>query len=318
MKVLNVKQSNQSSMKFSQPFIKTLLLITLMFVGFQVLEAQNIPVPAANKVKASPIVFNAAVVKEGLSIYDKNCMSCHGNPGKGNFLPAFVPPPADLATAKSQSQTDGELFYRTSEGNTIMPKFKTTLSEVERWKIVGYIRSFNKKYVQPPVILAPNLLTKTVQIDFKYDSITNKISLYAFSVIKKDTTRLKGSDELLFVKRYFGGMQLGPITKSNDKGIAIFDFPKHIPGDKDGNIVLEARINDNIYGEVMLSKKIKIGVPTNVPGLTENRAIWNVESKAPIWLMLTYFSILIGVWSTIAYIVFNMFRLRKSGTKIIN
>src|SRR5674476_482509 len=99
MKVLNVKQSNQSSMKFSQPFIKTLLLITLMFVGFQVLEAQNIPFPAANKVKASPIVFNAAVVKEGLSIYDKNCMSCHGNPGKGNFLPAFVPPPADLATA---------------------------------------------------------------------------------------------------------------------------------------------------------------------------------------------------------------------------
>src|ERR1035437_5833845 len=315
MNPLTSNDKNRSQMKIFIFSKKSLFFISLLLLGFQIVNAQNITVPAANKVKSSPFLFTAATTKKGEAIYKINCLSCHGNPGKGNFLPAFVPPPADLATAKVQSQTDGELFYRTSEGNLIMPKFKTTLSEVERWKIVGYIRSFNKKYVQPPVILAPNLLTKTVQIDFRYDSIANKISLYAFSVIKKDTTRLKGSDELLFVKRYFGGMQLGPITKSNDKGIAIFDFPKHLPGDKDGNIVLEARINDNIYGEVILSKKIKIGVPTNVPGLTENRAIWNVESKAPIWLMFTYFSILIGVWLTIAYIVFNMFGLRKSGTK---
>jgi mono/diheme cytochrome c family protein len=310
-----VKQKKQSSMRIFPSFIKTSLFITLLLCSFQILDAQNIAVPAAKKLKTSPIVFNTAVIKEGKSVYEKNCLSCHGNPGKGNFLPAFVPPPADLATAKAQSQTDGELFYRTSEGNLIMPKFKTTLSEVERWKLVGYIRSFNKSYVQPPVVKSANLLTKTVQISIKYDSTTNKISMLTMSVIKNDTIRLKGSEELLFIKRLFGGLQIGTATKTNDKGIATFDYPKNLPGDKDGNIEFEARINDTVYGEIIKTQKLKIGVPTNISGLTEARAMWNVESKAPIWLLFTYFSILTGVWATIAYIIFYMFRLKKLGTK---
>lgn len=287
-------------------------------MGFRILEAQNIVVPEANKVMTSQIVFNASTSKEGQSIYDKNCVSCHGNPGKGNFLLAFTPPPADLATKIPQIQTDGELFYRTSEGNLIMPKFKNTLTAVERWKIVSYIRSFNKKYVQPAIIKTANLLAKTVQIDIKYDSISSRISILALSVIKKDTIRLKGSEGLLFVKRYFGRLQIGAMTKTNNKGIATFDFPKNLPGDKDGIIELETRINDTIYGEIIKSNKLKIGIPTNKPSLTEKRAMWNVESKAPIWLLITYFSILTGVWVTIAYIIFNLFRIKKLNTKINN
>ena len=106
-------------------------------------------------------------------------------------------------------------------------------------------------------------------------------------------------------------MQIGNSTKINDKGIAIFDFPKNIPGDKEGNIVLESRINDDVYGEIILSKKVKLGIPTDKPGLTEQRAMWNVQSKAPIWLLFTYFSILAGVWITIGYIVFNIYKIKK-------
>lgn len=305
-------------MKIFLSFKKSILFIAILLLGFQILDAQNIAVPAASKAKTSPFVFNASTSKKGEAIYKVNCLSCHGDPGKGNFLPAFVPPPADLATKKSQSQTDGELFYRTSEGNLIMPKFKTTLSADERWKLVSYIRSFNKNYVQPPIVKEENLLTKTVQLDIKYDSLSNRLSLLAMSVIKKDTVRIKKAEGLIFVKRLFGGLQLGPATKTNDKGIVTFVFPKNLPGDKDGNVELELRINDTVYGEIIKTKKLKIGIPTNIPGLSEERAMWNVESKAPIWLLITYFSILTGVWLTIAYIIFNIFRIKKLGPKIKN
>lgn len=295
---------------------KSLLFISLLLLGFQIVDAQNITVPAASKVKSSPFLFTAATTKKGEAIYKINCLSCHGDPGKGNFLPAFTPPPADLATKKPQSQTDGEIFYRTSEGNLIMPKFKTTLSVDERWKLVSYMRSFNKSYVQPPVVKEENLLTKTVQLDIKYDSISNRLSLFAISVINKDTVRIKKAEGLVFIKRLFGGLQVGQATKTNDKGIATFEFPKNLPGDINGKIDFELRLNDTVYGEVIKTKSLKIGVPTNVPGLTEKRTMWNVESKAPIWLLATYFSILAGVWLTIGYIVFSIFRIKKRGVKI--
>ena len=293
------------------PSKKSFLLILLFLLGHQVIEAQNVVVPPAEKVKTSPFVFNPSTAKEGKAIYDMSCLSCHGTPGQGNFLKGLTPPPADLGTAVVQNKTDGEIFYNISEGNVIMPKFKTTLPEKDRWKLVSYIRSFNSKYVQPAITKSVNLLTKTVQIDFSYNSITHRISLMTYSVINKDTTRLKGSDELLFAKRYFGSLQIGQATKINDNGIATFGFPKTLPGDKNGSVELEARINDDIYGEIIISKKLKIGVPTYKPPLNEKRAIWNVQSKAPIWLLFTYFLIVAGVWITIGYIVFNIYRIKQ-------
>ena len=298
-------------MKIFLPSKKSFLLIPLFLLGHQVIEAQNVIVPPAEKVKSSPFAFNTSTAKEGKAIYDMSCLSCHGTPGQGNFLKGLTPPPADLATATVQNKTDGEIFYNISEGNAIMPKFKTTLPEKDRWKLVSYIRSFNSKYIQPAITKSVNLLTKTVQIDFRYDSAAHRISLMAYSVINKDTTRLKGSDELLFVKRYFGSLQIGQTVKINDKGIAAFDFPKTLPGDKTGNIELEARINDDKYGEIIISKKLKIGVPTYRPPLNEKRAIWNIQSKTPIWLLFTYFSIVAGVWITIGYIVFNIYKIKQ-------
>ena len=305
-------------MKIFLPFNKSLLIIPILLLGLQMIEAQNMVVPAANKAKASPLVFNASTAKEGESIYNKNCVSCHGNPSKGNYLRTLNPPPGDPASAKFQNQTDGELFYNISQGNALMPQYKNILSEEERWKLVSYIRSFNKKYVQPAIKKTTgNTLSKAVQIDIIYNFTSNQISFLVISVVKKDTIPLKGSEGLLFVKRYFGNLQIGNATKTNDKGIATFDFPKNIPGDKDGNIILVARINDDVYGEIITSKKIKIGIPTNNPGLTEKRAMWNVEAKAPIWILVTFFSIVVGVWITIAYIILNIFRIKKLSTKII-
>jgi hypothetical protein len=308
-------KTNESSMKIFFPSFKPVILFSILLLVFQTIEAQDIVVPDANKSKASPIVFNPSTSKEGQSIYEKNCLSCHGNPGKGNYLKALTPPPADLATEKLQNQTDGEIFYKISEGNPIMPKFKTTLTEEERWKLVSYIRSFHKKYVQLTPQKSAGILRKNVYINIHYDSIKRELFFLAKALVKRDTIPIKGTEVSLFVKRYFGRLPIGAPSKTNDKGIATFDFPRNLPGDKNGNIELLARMNDDVYGEIVKLFKLKIGIPIDKPSLTAKRAMWNVESKSPIWLLLTYFSIVTGVWLTIAYIIFNIYRIKKLSSR---
>ena len=40
------------------------------------------------------------------------------------------------------AMTDGELFYKLSEGHKPMPSFKKRLSEDQRWRLVLLLRSF--------------------------------------------------------------------------------------------------------------------------------------------------------------------------------
>ncbi|HEU5321656.1 MAG TPA: cytochrome c [Methylomirabilota bacterium] len=78
---------------------------------------------------------------------DTNCASCHGASGKGDGpAAAALPPPkpADWTSAKVQGQTDGELFWKISNGRGAMPPWKH-LPDKERWELVNYIRTLKKK-----------------------------------------------------------------------------------------------------------------------------------------------------------------------------
>ncbi len=76
-----------------------------------------------------------------------NCASCHGATGKGDGpAAAALPPPkpADWTSARVQKQTDGELFWKITNGRGAMPPWKH-LPEKDRWEIVNYIRTLGKK-----------------------------------------------------------------------------------------------------------------------------------------------------------------------------
>jgi mono/diheme cytochrome c family protein len=77
---------------------------------------------------------------------ETNCASCHGAGGKGDGPAAAALPtkPADWTSATVQKQTDGELFWKISNGRGPMPPWKH-LPEKERWEIVNYIRTLKKK-----------------------------------------------------------------------------------------------------------------------------------------------------------------------------
>ena len=87
------------------------------------------------------------IIAEGKKLAETNCSSCHGNGGKGDGpAAAALPPPkpADWTSAKIAAESDGELFWKISNGRGAMPPWKH-LPDNQRWALIDYIRSLQKK-----------------------------------------------------------------------------------------------------------------------------------------------------------------------------
>jgi hypothetical protein len=280
------------------------------------LFAQEWNIPADKKAKNSYIPFTGVTAKDGEALYTKNCLSCHGNPGKNNSLKSLNPVPPDLTGSITQKRTDGDLFYIITNGRAIMPSFKNVFSEDQRWELISYIRSFNKSYAQVLSKFDPRK-SKLVRIAMAFDKKTNMIRVFAKADEQTGTVILKDDEVELFAKRYFGRLQIDKSLRTNKDGIAFFKFPNDLPGDKTGIVNLIVKISDESYGEVEYQNKLKVGVPTDKPGLTEKRAIWNVMAKSPVWLLITYTSCVLFFCLFLLFIVYSLWKLKKAGvTKI--
>lgn len=83
----------------------------------------------------------------GKTLYTNNCAPCHGEKGKGNgpASGSLNPKPADHSSAAFQNQTDGSIFWKISEGRSPMPAYKAILTDQQRWSLVSFIRTLQKK-----------------------------------------------------------------------------------------------------------------------------------------------------------------------------
>jgi hypothetical protein len=110
------------------------------------------PVPEEAKQLKNPLQPTVPVLKSAREVYADKCAHCHGDTGKGDGRDAirYDPAPTDFTDAKRMSDaTDGELFYKISEGKKPMPVFKNKLTEDQRWELVLLIRSFTQSSSPP-------------------------------------------------------------------------------------------------------------------------------------------------------------------------
>ncbi len=103
--------------------------------------------PESAKSKKNPVAVDQAGIAAGKQAYEKECLSCHGKKGKGDGpnSATLEKEPGDLTSAKVQDQTDGELFWKITQGKKPMPATNLTLTDEQRWQVVNYIRTFGKK-----------------------------------------------------------------------------------------------------------------------------------------------------------------------------
>ncbi len=100
--------------------------------------------PEAKKLK-NPLPKSDKVLAQGKKLAETNCVPCHGTSGKGNGPAAAALPvkPADWTSPAVQSETDGEIFWKISNGRGPMPPWKY-LPESDRWALVHFVRTLKK------------------------------------------------------------------------------------------------------------------------------------------------------------------------------
>jgi mono/diheme cytochrome c family protein len=119
------------------------LCFSFMPDGKKPWKAPDKAAAAANPQKTS----SAESISEGKALYAKHCQSCHGKTGMGDGSKAseLKTEPGDFSKTAFQSQSDGAIFFKISEGRDDMPSFKKKMPDTKDiWDVVNYIRTLKK------------------------------------------------------------------------------------------------------------------------------------------------------------------------------
>ena len=121
-------------------------LTAALVVSFCLAEEEwRVPKRAAQAV--NPITVDARSLAEGKTLYQKQCQSCHGRSGKGDGPGAadLKVSPSDLSDSILWNESDGELFWKITEGKKPMPTFRKLLTDEQRWHVVNFVRTLAPK-----------------------------------------------------------------------------------------------------------------------------------------------------------------------------
>jgi len=131
---------------FRKKLLTVSLLLMIAIAGSAFFQQKEWKAPASADAKKNPLTADATTIAAGKVVYVKECQSCHGKKGKGDGPSAkdLDIPAGDFSKATMQSQSDGALFWKTSEGRKPMPSFKKKLTEDKIWQTVIYMRTLKQ------------------------------------------------------------------------------------------------------------------------------------------------------------------------------
>lgn len=106
----------------------------------------------------STVAYTAPSLVRGATLYQANCVLCHGADGRGNGPAAhdLAKKPADLTAPHLFAHSSGDLFWWISEGRGgMMPGFADIMSESGRWDTINFIRA--RAAAAQPAALRPEV-----------------------------------------------------------------------------------------------------------------------------------------------------------------
>ena len=110
--------------------------------------------PAHHRAEAAqmknPVPADAMSIATGLALYQKQCVGCHGDTGKGDGAlgEELNPKPSDLTDGEwKHGSTDGEIFTVIRDGvrSTGMKAYGRKMTTHQLWDVVNYLRSIGPK-----------------------------------------------------------------------------------------------------------------------------------------------------------------------------
>ena len=125
-------------------FLFTVLFVTVLMAFVPRNANDPWPVPDKYKNMPNPVKSDATSIATGKELYTQHCKSCHGTKGKGDGPKAaqLDTESGDFTKPTFQSQTDGAIFYKTTEGRKDMPSFKKKIADQnDVWSVINYVRT---------------------------------------------------------------------------------------------------------------------------------------------------------------------------------
>jgi len=121
--------------------LAALLVSTMLMSPTSAWSQSDWKAPADAKTLKNPVQG----IGDAKNLIAMNCAACHGSSGRGDGVAAAAlqPKPMDWSSAAVQSDTDGQLFWKITNGRGSMPAWRQ-LPETQRWQIVNYIRTLKK------------------------------------------------------------------------------------------------------------------------------------------------------------------------------
>jgi hypothetical protein len=131
----------------------------------------------------------------------------------------------------------------------------------------------------------------------------------------------KDVDVKIGINRLGGNLKIGDEeTYTTDSlGQVVGEFKRDsLPGDKKGNLILAATVEDNDQlGSLSIEKTVPWGLYVKPVSNFGERALWAARGKAPVWLMFMAYSIVASVWGVIFYLILQIIKIGKLGKKEI-
>lgn len=124
---------------------------------------------------------------------------------------------------------------------------------------------------------------------------------------------VSGDKVTLYVPRMFSLLPIGEATLDGS-GSGSVEFPSSLPGDKDGNITIIARIEEHAeFGNIERKATLKWGLPPTYIVPAGHRALWT--KTAPKWMIYTLSILLSGVWGHYLFALISLIRIRIEAKK---
>ena len=108
-----------------------------------VLAISGSPHSHGGQLLTNPVPNDLDSIVRGGELYQTNCTGCHGTGGRGDgpLAVTLSPPPADLALhIPLHPEGDTYIFIANGFPNTAMPAWSDTLTDMEMWDLVNFLR----------------------------------------------------------------------------------------------------------------------------------------------------------------------------------
>jgi len=156
--------------------------------------------------------------------------------------------------------------------------------------------------------------TATIKLDF----VQGDSSKTCKATVTAGGLPLKEKEIHLYVKSLYALLPVGKAVATDETGVAEINFPMDLPGDKDGMLTVIAKLEkDEVYGTVETEGQVKWGFKAKAESSHwSDRSLSASREKAPMFLVVASTLIIMVIWGTIFYVVFQLFRIRRSGKMI--